>query len=159
MSVSTLQRVFPYNHKSITYRTGGLDFPIAYGLCNQKIFLRIVPPDDFLEWKGLHTKISMLFNPASGIPTADLKVVSVGVVQALPFPVDAANPGKRITVNKSVPNTATVLEFDIDLTTLIDSTGPNWVEIAMPASFLNLSGWGHMHIWQIDALYTTKGIR
>lgn len=159
MSGSTLQRVYPYNHKTISWQTGSSLFPISYGLCNQKILLRMVPPNDFLEWKNMHMKALIKFNPASGISAADLKVVTVGVVQALPFPVDQVIAGKRITVNKSVPDAATTLELDIDLTTLISSTGPNWVEITMPPFFLNLSGWGAMLLWQLDADYTTKGIR
>lgn len=164
MSKSTQKRVFPYNHKSISYNTGSPDFPIAYGLCQQFLYLRVVPPDDFLEWKDLHSEISILFNAASGVPVADLKLVSIGVVQELPTlllqpSAVAPVPGRRIPVNKSVPNFATRLTHSIDLSSMIDPTGPNWVELAFPESFFQVNGWGHMDFWKLDTLYTTKGIR
>lgn len=160
MSESTLQRVYPYNFKTISYKSYMPQLHASiYNLCNQKLYLRMVPPDDFLEWKNLSMQLQLAFNPAKGIPAADLKLVSVGVVQELPFPIEAVPEGKRIVLNKSVPNTATKLVVDIDLTTMIDPTGPNYVELVFPPSFLYLDQWGNMEIWKLDALYTTRGIR
>ena len=164
MSKTTQERVFPYNHKSISYQTGNPDFPVAYGLCNQFLYLRVVPPDDFLEWKDLHTEFSILFNAASGLSASDLKLVSIGVVQELPgimlSPLDQAPvPGKRIPMNKTVPGFSTRLTHSIDLTSMIDPTGPNWVELSFPKAFYQVSGWGHLDFWKIDTLFTTEGIR
>lgn len=177
--ISDKIRVFPYNFKTIAYTSaivteaatpdpkggssGGL--VTVKWVCNKSLFLRIIPPDDFLEWKNLHMQLSMSFRQYSGaypnsIPLSAKILEKVRVVQVLPFPVTSPSPGKQFVLNKAGTGfDNNEINLDIDLTSLIDPTGPNWVELVFPDYFIDKIAWGFIGIWKLDALYTTKGIR
>lgn len=165
MSISSKVREYPYNFKNVAYASAeDPNAAVIVWACNQKLFMRIIPPDDFLEWKNLHLSFSVTFRENSAgfphtIPPADLRIVSVGVIQDLPFPITTIMPGRRIDLNKSVPNVSTPLEFQVDLSGLIDPTDINWVELVFPDYFIDLQSWGFITLFKLDALFTTEGIR
>jgi hypothetical protein len=175
----SLERVYPYNFKTIAYTSAivtetGTPDPKGGGstglvsikwACNKRLYLRIEPPEDFLEWKNLHMELAMSFRQYEGawpytIPTAAKVLESVRVVQELPFPVTELVPGKGITLNRAASGlSGNELDVSIDLTQYLDPTGINWVELTFPDYFIDMMSWGFISSWKLDALFTTEGIR
>lgn len=176
--ISGRTRIFPYNFKTIAYTSavvteaatpdpkgGGSSggTVIINWACNRRLYLRIIPPEDFLEWMNLHMELSLSFRQYSSewqytIPDSAKVLERVRVVQDLPmFMTEPDRPGKQLVLNKAHTNDA--IDLSLDLTGLISKTGANWVELVFPEYFLDLIGWGFIGVWKLDALFTTEGIR
>lgn len=126
-------------------------------MCNRKLYFRLVPPDELLEHKGLHTTFICVFDPSVPAPARVIRSIGIGSDRP-PFVTSDPTIYKKVTLNK-VADANRRVEISIDLTPLVLRTNDNYVVIELDDSLLNVSNLGTIKIWKIDELFTTRGIR
>lgn len=147
--MQTRNQEYPFSFKTVS----GIDL----FMCNRKLYFRLVPPDELLEHKGLHTTFICVFD--ASVPVGARVIRSIGIGNEVPiFVTDNPTIYKKVTLNK-VADANRRVEINIDLTPLVLPTNDNYVVVELDNSLLNVSNLGTIKVWKIDELFTTRGIR
>lgn len=147
--MQTREQEYPYSFKTVT----GIDLT----MCNRKLYFRLIPPDELLQHKGLHTTFICVFDPS--VAAAARVIRSIGIGSERP-PMVENTPAiyKKVTLNK-VADVNRRVEINIDLTPLVLPNNDNFVVIELDDTLLNVTNLGTVKLWKIDELFTTRGIR
>jgi len=137
--------------------------------CTGVILMRLQEPDNALSLENLWMHFRHVFD--SGVASGNRKITRVGVVDlqpGLPFFDPAAlaagypagtTPGYHRYIDTNyVADVNRVVDFKLDLSSLIDKSNPanNLVYVQAPDT-LN-SNQGTIYIWKQDGIYTTNEI-
>lgn len=169
MSEST--KLQPYKYSLRSTAIAPKNIPNSY-ICNTKLYVMPVPPEDALTIENLYLHLKIRFN--SGIAAGNRKIMKIGVANERPSFVEQA-PSRLRTydVNLSADGNR-YIDTTIDLSALLDREAVGYkgyfdfedpakqytyIYIELPEALMNTGTIGDLIICRMDALYTTLGIR
>lgn len=114
------------------------------------IFLKPELPGDLLEVQNLWTWIVLQFRTA--LPTGNKVLKKVAIVDDW----DAPTYVRELTVNKAA--VGDVLDYQIDLTSLINPFGENWIRLEVEPIVGGLKN-GDILLWKADLVYESQETR
>lgn len=142
-------------------------------MCLYRSFFYVVPPQEALTIERLYCHINFEFD--SSVAAGDKRIEYIGITDEVPLDYEAdANYQRRQYVGVAAGPDDRV-DISMDLSHLLKrdnvgyreetlgvsdpTTGYTYVEVLMPASIGTNNTTGVYHLWKIDALFTTTGIR
>jgi len=166
-------------HQPYTYSLKTAAFANNTNICNNGVYMYLVPPKNALSIENMWTHINFQFD--AGIPSGQRVITNIGISAGYPldFSISGSTPKtdgtiRKLPVNWAADPTTRIIDKRIDLSSLLrkdvagyrdfflDFTDPDedytyiWVEFGVP---VNTSITGKMNLWKADALYTTIGIQ
>jgi len=137
--------------------------------CTGVILMRLQEPDNALTLENLWMHVRHVFD--TGVASGDRKITRIGVVNTQPglgffdpaataagySPIGTPTWHRYIDVNY-VADANRVVDFKVDISSLIDKSNPggNLVYLQAPDTFN--SNQGTIYIWKQDGIYTTREI-
>lgn len=167
-------------HQPYTYSLKTAAIANNTNVCNNGVYMYLVPPKDAITIENLYTHVQFQFDAA--IPVGQRIITNIGISVGDPvefdpviqeyvprtdgrlrkIPVNWAADGNRI-IDKRIDLTSVLQkEFAAYRDYFLDFLDPDevytyiWIEFAVP---FGTSITGKMNLWKADALYTTIGIR
>lgn len=168
MSETTKLQVYKYSLRSTAIAPK--QFPNSY-ICNNKIYIMPVPPEDALTIENLYLHLKIRFNV--GIAAGSRKILNIGVANERPAFVTGIPSRLRTYEVNLTADGDRYIDTHIDLSALLDkdavgykgyfdSDDPakeyTYIYFELPAELVNTTI-GDLVICRMDALYTTLGIR
>lgn len=135
--------------------------------CTGVILMRLQEPDDALTLENLFMHFRHTFD--TGVASGDRKITRIGVVDTQPglgwfdpiagaYPVLGSPTWHRYVDVNYVADGSRVVDFNFDLTSLIDKSRPGNNLVYVKAVDILNSNQGNISIWKQDGIYTTTGI-
>ncbi len=135
--------------------------------CTGVILMRLQEPDDAITMENLFMHFRHTFD--TGVASGNRKITRIGIVSSQPglgwfdsaggnYPILGQPTYHRFVDVNFVADANRVVDFNFDLSSLIDKDRPaeNLVYVKAP-DILN-SNQGTISIWKLDGIYTTNGI-
>jgi hypothetical protein len=144
MSEYTEQQVFPY---SLLVVSG----PQAQTIQLANIFLKAMLPAQLHQVQKLWTHFNLTF--AASVASGNRKITAITVQDAQTAPTFQ----RVLTGDILADATTRVIDKQIDLTSMLNPNGDNWIKLTFP--YTPASGDITINLWKVDMLVTTIGIR
>ncbi len=134
--------------------------------CSSVILMRLQEPDNAISEENLWMHLRATFD--AGVASGDRKIIRVGVVNEQPglpyfdptassYPAFGSPTWHRYLDTNFVADGSRVVDFKLDLSTLIDKSNPAGNLVYIQAA-TNASTQGNIGIWKQDGIYTTNEI-
>lgn len=126
--------------------------------CNNRYFLRAIPPEDMLEAKEIYTEVVFKFDLS--VPLGNRRITRVGVAPELPIFIEDDVPGAKYMDKIFTADSSGLLTLSLDLTPyMVSNTGDNWIELLFDPTLESFGSFGSFKMWKVELVHTTEGVR